>query len=32
MLVGLLVCQLLPGREHDAHVPAAGNNGVAADA
>lgn len=32
MLAGLLVCQLLPGRERDAHVPAAGNNGVAADA
>ncbi|HTJ95470.1 MAG TPA: DMT family transporter [Pararobbsia sp.] len=32
MLAGLLVCQLLPGRAHDAHLPSAANNGVAADA
>lgn len=32
MLAGLLVCQLLPSRERDAHVPASANSGVAADA
>jgi drug/metabolite transporter (DMT)-like permease len=31
MLAGLLVCQLLPGREHEPHVPASGSGGVAAD-
>jgi drug/metabolite transporter (DMT)-like permease len=31
MLAGLLVCQLLPGREHDAHVPAAASGSVAVD-
>lgn len=31
MLAGLLACQLLPGREHEPHVPASGSGGVTAD-
>jgi drug/metabolite transporter (DMT)-like permease len=31
MLGGLLICQLLPGRGHEPHVPASGGGGVAAD-